>query len=123
MLNVRHWRLISAKLFLLLIAAVAGLAILYPRATRSLVQPQQQPIVDRAEREAAATFRHSPEDQRRITFPMVMEMSDRTCVELRSSAGDGGGNYLACYSRGGEVLEERATVGFFERQRTSAFHP
>jgi hypothetical protein len=98
-------------LSLLLVAAVAGLAILYPRATRTLVQPHQQHLVDRAEREAAATFGHSAGDQRRITFPMVMEMSDRTCVELRSTAADGGGNFLACYSKTGELLEERATVG------------
>jgi hypothetical protein len=98
-------------LSLLLVAAVAGLAILYPRATRTLVQPHQQHLVDRAEREAAARFGHSTADQRRITFPVVMEMSDRTCVELRSTAADGGGNFLACYSKTGELLEERATVG------------
>jgi hypothetical protein len=97
---------------MLLVGASVGLAVLYPRATRSLVQPDQQHLVQRAEQAAAVTFQHSPDDERRITFPIVMELSDRTCVELRSMRADGGGNYLACYSRNGQVLEERATGGF-----------
>jgi hypothetical protein len=108
----RHSRPISFTLTALLVAAAVALTVLYPRAMRSLVQPHHQHLVDRAERQAAATFSHTLEDQRRLTFPMVMELSNRTCVELRSTAADGGGNYVACYSRGGEVLEERATVGF-----------
>lgn len=112
MQTVRRSRLLMIILSVLLVAAVTGLAIFYASATRSLVQPHQQQLVERAEREAAATFGHSPEDQRRITFPIVMELSDRTCVELRSAAAEGGGNYVACYSRTGELLEERATVGF-----------
>jgi putative hemolysin len=112
MQNARPFRLIILTLCVLLVAAAVGLAILYSRATRSLVQPHQQHLVQRAEQEAAATFHHSVEDQRRITFPMLMELGDRTCVELRSTASDGGGNYLACYSRNGQVLEEQATVGF-----------
>ena len=112
MQNAQRSRLIVIALCVLLVGAAVGLAILYQRATRTLVQPHHQHLVQRAEQEAAATFHHSPEDQRRITFPMVMELGDRTCVELRSTAPHGAGNYLACYSRGGQVLEERATVGF-----------
>ena len=112
MRSVHHPRLIVVTLAGLLMVAVAGLAILYPSATRSLVRPHQQSLVDRAERAAAAMFSHSIEDQRRITFPLVMELSDRTCVELRSTAWDGGGNYLACYSRNGELVEERGSSGF-----------
>jgi hypothetical protein len=112
MQNAQRCRLIILTLCLLLVGAAIGLGILYPRASRTLVRPHHQHLVQRAEQEAAATFHHSPEDQQRITFPMVMEFADRTCVELRSTAADGGGNYLACYSRSGEVLEERATVGF-----------
>jgi flagellar basal body-associated protein FliL len=112
MQHAHRSRLIILILGVLLMGAAIGLAILYPRATRSLAQPQHQPLVQRAEQEAAATFHHSPEYQRRITFPVVMELSDRTCVELRSTAADGAGNYLACYSPSGQVLEERATAGF-----------
>lgn len=110
--GIRQSRLIFVTLSALLVAAVAGLAILYPSATHTLVQPYQQGVIDRAERAAAATFGHTLEDQRRITFPIVMELNGRTCVELRSTAADGGGNYLACYSRSGRVLEERANTGF-----------
>lgn len=108
----RRFKILLVMLVLALIAALAGLAVLYPRATRTLFEPHQQQLVDRAEQAAAKTFRHSVEDQRRITFPMVMEMSDRTCVELRSDVADGGGNFLACYSKSGVLLEERATSGF-----------
>lgn len=112
MQSVRRLRLIIVALCVLLGGAAVGLAVLYPHATRSLVQPHHQHIVQRAEQAAAAAFGHSAEDQRRITFPIVMELGDRTCVELRSTAPDRGGNYLACYARSGRVLEERATVGF-----------
>lgn len=112
MRNARRQRLIIFALSVLLLGAVVGLAVLYPRATRSLVQPHQQQLVLRAEQGAARAFTHSREEQRRITFPVVMELGDRTCVELRSTASDRAGSYLACYSRSGQVLEERATVGF-----------
>lgn len=111
MQTTHHSRLVMFTLSGMLVAAALALVVLYPRATRSLVQPHQQQLVDRAERGAAALL-GDPDDQRRITFPIVMELSDRTCVELRSTAADGGGNYLACYSRSGELLEERASVGF-----------
>jgi hypothetical protein len=95
----------------MLLAAAFWLALLYPRAMRTLVERQHQHFVDRAYRQAAVRFTDSW-DQRLITFPIVMELSDRTCVELRSTAADGAGNYVTCFSRSGEVLEERATVGF-----------
>jgi hypothetical protein len=112
MQNARSSHLVILALCVLLVGAAVGLASLYPRASRSLVQPHQLHLVQRAEQEAAAAFHHSATQQRRITFPIVMEMSDRTCVELRSTALDGGGNYLACYSQSGQVLEERTTSGF-----------
>lgn len=104
--------LIIACLSVLLMAAVAGLIVLYPRAGRTLVPSHQQYLVDRAEKRAAAFFHHSVADQRRMTFPMVMEFVDRVCVELRSSAADGAANYLACYAKNGALIEERATVGY-----------
>ena len=108
----RRYKVLLVMLVLALTTALAGLVALYPSATRTLFEPRHQQLIDRAEQAAAKTFRHSIEDQRRITFPMVMEMSDRTCVELRSHVADGGGNYLACYSKSGAVLEERASSGF-----------
>jgi hypothetical protein len=88
--NARSLHLIILVLCVLLAGAVVGLALLYPRATRTLVRPHQQQLVQRAEQEAARSFHSSLEDQRRITFPIVMELSDRTCVELRSTEAGGG---------------------------------
>lgn len=35
--------------------------------------------------------------------PAVLHIGDRTCVNLTF---DGGGNYFACYDRGGKMVEE-----------------
>ena len=101
-------RLVFLALVVMLLATAAGLFILYPRATRPLVYAHQQALVDRTINQAAKEFREPPSDLRRLTFPIVMELSDRTCVELRSSSNQHGAvGYLACYKKAGEIIEER----------------
>jgi hypothetical protein len=122
MQNAQRSPLIILTLCVVLVGAAVGLATLYPRATRSLVRPHQQHLVHRAEQAAATTFHHSLEDQRRITFPIVMELRDRTCVALRPTAADRGGNYLAATHPAGRFWRSGRRSAF-ERRPMSAFHP
>ena len=97
----------------LLAAAILGLAILYPRATRPLVTPHDQPLVERAHRSAAAAFGETAQSISRATFPIAIELTDRTCVELRPTR-RGNGGYLACYdTRTGRLVEERVMGATF----------
>jgi|GEM_PF-4092713 len=109
-LSVRWAVLILA---LVLAASVIGLAVLYPRATRQLVAPHEQPLVERAQRAAAAAFGTNSEEITRSTFPIAIQLSDRTCLELRPTRrGDGG--YLACYdNRTGRMVEEHVRGATF----------
>lgn len=95
----------------LLLVVLAALAHLYPLAARPLVRPGDMSLVERAHRDADAVFAGAPDD--RDTFPIVIRMTERSCVELRSTRRDESGNYLVCYdNRSGEKIEERATVGY-----------
>ena len=85
-------------LSVLLILSLAANLYLYPRATRPLLRADQLPLVERAQRHAAAAYGADADKQRRATFPIVMELADRTCVELRSTRPDRVGNFIACYN-------------------------
>ena len=85
-------------LSVLLILSLAANLYLYPRAIRPLVRADQQPLVERAQRHAAAAYGADAERQRRATFPIVTELADRTCVELRSTRADRVGKFIACYN-------------------------
>lgn len=88
------------------------MALLYLMSIRPLLLPGDELLVERTRTDAGATF-GDREAHRRATFPMVMRLADRTCVELRSRAKDGRGTYLACYNaRSGKKVEERAESGF-----------
>jgi hypothetical protein len=101
-------------LSLLLAASLAANVWLYPRATRVLVQPAEQPLVERARRHAARAYGADAARQARVTYPIVMTLSDRTCVELRSTREDRAGNFLACYDpKTGQLLEARRAGGTF----------
>lgn len=113
MASAKWLKIWLATTILLLLVALIQLAVVYPKATRILVKPAQQDLVDRAVREAAVQFRTTPREQARSTFPIVMELHDRKCVELRSTLSDGGGNYIACYdNRTGKQLYEMISSGF-----------
>jgi hypothetical protein len=92
----RKTRIIILLSVLLALSLAANL-YLYPRATRPLARPEQQALIERAQRHAAAAYGADAERQRRATFPIVMELADRTCVELRSTRADRVGNFIACY--------------------------
>lgn len=102
-----------ATLLVLLAAATVAIAILYLRAVRPSVAAHQQPLVERTQRQAASEFRVKPESITETSYPLVMELTDKTCVELRPyQQGDGG--YLACYNtRTGRLVETRATSAAF----------
>jgi len=104
--NRRGSRLILAMLLTFLIIALVAIAILWQQAARQLVASHQRPLVEQAQRQAATHFRQKPEAIARMTFPIVLQLSDRTCVELRPIRRQDGG-YLACYDTGtGQVVEE-----------------
>ena len=106
-MKILHSARLNIVLIGLLIATFAAIAILYPRATRPLVYDQDQALVERATRQAAELTKGTP-DVAGTTFPIVMHLSDRSCVELRSTDPRGDGSYSACYRRSdGNFIEER----------------
>jgi hypothetical protein len=95
-----------------LLAAMLAIVLGYPLATRPLVRPGDEAIVERARGDARAIFRGA-EAHDRSTFPIVVRLVDRTCVELRSWATDGTGSYNVCYdARTGNKMMEQANAGF-----------
>lgn len=93
-------------------ATTVALTVLYPLAARPLSHPGDEPIIERARSDASLII-HDAETHRRATFPIVMRLADRTCVELRSLATNGAGSYSACYDRKtGKKIEEEANLGF-----------
>jgi hypothetical protein len=97
-----------AALCCLLAASLAANAILYPLAVRPLFLESDRPLIERTAASAAIPLRTNADELRRRTFPVVLHLGDRTCVDLR--AFDGAGNYGACYDRGGKLVEETASV-------------
>ena len=88
------------------------------KATRPLYYPDDRVFISRSVRQAAAHFRTSEEEVVRTTFPLVMRMSDRICVELRPKRTDLGG-YLACYrAPGDQLIEEQIKIAPFGSSRS-----
>ncbi|MDB5671983.1 MAG: hypothetical protein JWO25_2942 [Alphaproteobacteria bacterium] len=105
---------IIAVLTVLLILSLAANLYLYPRTTKPQVLPEQQALVDRARRHAAAAYGADAAEQARVTYPIVIALSDRTCVELRSTREDRAGNFIACYDpKTGQRLEAHRAAGGF----------
>jgi hypothetical protein len=99
-------------LMLTLIAMVTIIVIIYPLATRPLTRSGDDAVIYKARTDARIIF-HDRAAHKRMTFPIVTRLSDRTCVELRSWAADEAGTYLVCYDRRtGKKVEERAEGGF-----------
>ena len=98
---------------LLAVSVIANL-YLYPRATRPMVSDADQHWVERARRHAAAAYGPDADRQAKETFPIVMELNDRTCVELRSKRADRVGNFLVCYNpKTRQLLEAHKAGGSF----------
>jgi hypothetical protein len=103
---------IIVALAVLLLAALAAIAFLYPRASRPLIRPGDALLIAKARRDALVLL-HNNAPHDRATFPIVMRLSDRRCVEFRSSRADAAGTYLACYdARTNRKVEERFSIGF-----------
>jgi hypothetical protein len=99
-------------LFLALVTAMTAIVIGYPLATRPLTRAGDKSIVERASRDARTTYL-DVDAHRRSTFPIVLRLVDRTCVELRSWAADGAGSYTVCYdARSGKKMAEQTNAGF-----------
>ena len=97
-------------LSLLLWLAVVAILFLYDRARRPLFHEYDRPLIERTLQLAAGETPDELEFYRRHTFPVVMELPDQTCVELRSVLRGGSGSYLACYDRRTRrVIVERET--------------
>lgn len=104
-------RYMTLVLITLLIAAGLMIARLYPLANATAIQPSDQPVVSDALNDAQKLFR-SEAINNATRLPVVMRMSDRTCVELRPYSKVPAGTYLACYdNRNGHLIEEKATGG------------
>ena len=106
-MRVSNRTIIGGLMFLLLLALIV-IAMLYPIATRPLVRPADAMLVEKARKDARAILHDDV-----TTFPIVMRLSDRECVELRSPQADGAGSYLACYdTHTNQKVEERLNIGF-----------
>lgn len=99
--------LIAGALLLLAASVVANL-ILYRRASRPLLTEGDRPLIERTVAMFAASGRTSAADIRGQSFPIVLHLGDRTCVELRRH--DGLGHQSACYDRRGRLIEETESV-------------
>jgi hypothetical protein len=109
----RQTRIILLLLVLLAVSLAANL-YLYQRPPRPMVQPEQQALVERARRHAAAAYGADAAEQARLTYPIVFQLADRTCVELRSTRDDRAGNFIACYDpKTGQRLEANRAAGGF----------
>jgi hypothetical protein len=107
----RWWtskRLVVALLVMLLVASLAANLILYRKPGRPLFGEGDRPLIERTVRLFVLDGITSRADIERETFPIVMRLSDRTCVELRRH--DGRGRRAACYNRRGRVTEEIDSV-------------
>jgi hypothetical protein len=97
----------------LLLALLIAHLFLNPRAPRPLVEPWDEPLVDRARLDADSAFGTRAGEATKSTVPIVTRQGDRSCVEFRSTRRDQAGEYRACYDgRSGELVEEKATAGF-----------
>ena len=100
-------RLIIGALLLLLTVSVAGNFILYRQVRRPLFTESERPLIERTIALFAASGRTSAAAIRAQSFPIVMKLGDRTCVELRYY---GQGHQGACYDRRGRLIEETESV-------------
>ena len=81
-----------------LILALGTIAVLIPCAMRPLSYAGQQPLIDRTEKLRARRFKEMHADIP-ASFPLVMKIRDRTCVELRAAGRARTGSYSVCYNR------------------------
>jgi hypothetical protein len=101
-------KLIVGALVLLLATSVAGNLLLYRQASRPLHTEGDRPLIERTAAHFAAIERTTADEIMTDSFPIVLHLADRTCVELRHIGGMG--HRGACYDRQGELLEETASV-------------
>ena len=95
--------LLAASLF----AAVVAILVLRERARLPLHFEADEPLIDRTVGAVARTARATPHDIERTTFPIVIHLSDRICVELRARPGTDYGGWVSCYDRtSGALIEE-----------------
>ncbi|WP_374553834.1 hypothetical protein [Sphingobium yanoikuyae] len=108
----KYSRYVTLVLIALLITAGLIIASLYPLANATAIQPGDEPVVSNALNDAQKLFR-SEAINKASRLPVVIRMSDRTCVELRPYSKAPAGTYLACYdNRNGRLIEEKATGGY-----------
>ncbi|MEA3009861.1 MAG: hypothetical protein QOJ91_1553 [Sphingomonadales bacterium] len=94
---------------LLLVASVAGNALLYRKASRPLFEEADRPLIECTIARAAARSQHvDADDIRSHSFPIVMRRGFQTCIELRRY--DRRGYIGGCYDRQGRLIEETAGV-------------
>ena len=105
--NRRH--AILWTLLLLLAASLVANVLLYRKANRPLFDEGERPLVERTIAEAGARSRpNTANDIRAETFPIVMRLGDRTCVELRRH--DELGHIGACYDHRGRLIATTESV-------------
>lgn len=103
---MNRWKISTLILAPLLFAAVAGDVLFYPMVMRPLLLPGDEALVPAVQQRMATQLRTTVEQVRRLTFPIVTHMSDRTCIELRAAARVGN-DYLECRDRQGKLVDGR----------------
>ena len=104
-----------AALPVLLLAAAILSGLVHTRAERAFYgfNEADRPYIEQSVRNLASHFGKSPDDFAKRTYPCVVHLSDRICVELPSTERYGTGHYQACFDRqSGEMVDERVSVGF-----------
>ncbi len=109
---MNHWKIATVILAVLLLGSVTGNMLLYPQAMRRLAAPGEEALISAVQQKGATLLGTTPEMMRAKTFPIVMSMSARTCVELRGKRADDP-DYLECRDRQGKVVEARVSGGGF----------
>ncbi len=94
-------------LLLLLAASLAANLLLYRKADGALFDEGDRPLIERT----VTLFTRGGANRTQIeaeSFPVVMRLPDRTCVELRRH--DGRGYRRACYDGRNRLVEESEGV-------------
>jgi len=108
-MGTRRWKIAVALLSAMLLASLAAIFLLCGRAGPPLSYEGDRPLIERTRQRAATIFRSDGDSVAQDSVPIVLHLSDRTCVVLGMPSG--GDPYLACDDRRTlEVMEERASV-------------
>jgi hypothetical protein len=106
-LITRHGFVIGVLLLLLVASGALNIVFLYRQANRPLFAEGDGPLIERTIAHFAAQGPNSEEEIRANSFPIVLRLGDRRCVELRYGRQ---GHQGACYDLSEQLIEETEGV-------------